>query len=186
MKRLFLGLAVVALAMTSQASYLYWQVSESLGNSFNGHEITGYKVWAVNGNNEYLLDSYEYKPSVPGYVNIGTTVAPGVAYNADLAANLTVTVDAYTTVDTYVSGYTYYIEIVGYDTSVYGDGVAGVIGISESMTYEQANSHVTRTLQSISSIPAAWNGGTYAAPEPTSGLLLLVGASLLALKRRKV
>ena len=184
MKRVFLGLAVVALAMTSQASYLYWQVSESMGDKFNGHDITGYQVRAVNGNNEYLLSSYEYKPSSSGYQDIGTTVAPAVAYNADLAANLTVTVDA-STVNTYSSGYTYYIEIVGYDNSVYGDNT-GVIGISEGLTYEQANSHVTGTLQSISSIPPAWTGEAYAAPEPTSGLLLLVGASLLALKRRKV
>lgn len=30
-----------------------------------------------------------------------------------------------------------------------------------------------------------WTGGTYTIPEPTSGLLLVVGASLLALRRRK-
>lgn len=190
MKRVFLGLAVVALAMTSHASYLYWQVNSS-DSTFNGNTITGYRVVA-SGANSAALDTYAYNPTASTYQKVSTaTTVNGSEYVSNqggevarataqspylkLAANLNGLED----------GYSYYIEIIGHDTSKYGDGT-GVLGISEVMTYAQANSHITETLQSISSVPTAWTGGTYAAPEPTSGLLLLVGASLLALKRRKV
>ena len=75
---------------------------------------------------------------------------------------------------------TYYIEVMGYDQST-------VIGVSEGLTYEQAISQ-NRLIDDLSSMAAsvqAWTGSSYAAPEPTSGLLLLLGGALLALKRRR-
>ncbi len=192
MKKFIVGFALVMAAMSSQASYLYWQITSTEQTSFsngtfNGHEIAGFRMTAVNNDTgaSTVLNSYAYNPGTSSHAVItasgspdstgGAYVGENTAYNVSLAADIT----------NYQSGYSYYIEVVGYDSSVYTTGDhSGTIGISEA--YATSVGAITTDLQSVMVMPTAWTGGTYAAPEPTSGLLLLVGASLLALKRRKV
>lgn len=180
MKKLIVGLAVALGATFAQASYLYWQVSDAsaTSGSFNGHAVTGYRVVAENtssGARTVLKSTYLNDSDV--WTDESTDPMSSAVAQAGAYANL----------EAYTAGYSYYVEIMGYDANAYpSDSHIGAIGVSEVMSYAQATSHMTATLESISSVPTAWTGGTYAAPEPTSGLLLLVGASLLALKRRKV
>ena len=195
MKKVILGLAVALVALASQASFLYWQIDTTQLSgptagtySFNGHDITGVRVVAVEGgtytwpataasSGGSVLTTH-YKTDTGSYT---TTENASVA----IAKTKNVYADLSTFVDGNETAYTYYIEIMGHDSFKYGDSV-GVIGVSEGLTYASAAGNITESLGSFTTVPAAWTGGTYAAPEPTSGLLLLVGASLLALKRRKV
>lgn len=74
----------------------------------------------------------------------------------------------------------FYIELFNYEQG----GTAESVAVSGSMSYTQLAElgAITTTLVSI---PTAWTGGSYAAPEPTSALLMLIGMAGLALKRRK-
>ena len=191
MKKFIVGFALVMAAMSSQASYLYWQITSPAQTSFfsegtfNGHDIAGFRMTAVNNETgvSTVLNSYAYNPITSSHAVAPTSqdstssgyVASDIAYNVSLAADIT----------GYQSGYSYYIEVVGFDSAAYGSGNhSGTIGISEA--YATSVGAITTDLQSVMVMPTAWTGTAYAAPEPTSGLLLLVGASLLALKRRKV
>lgn len=173
MKKLILGLAVAMVATFAQASYLYWQVDNSglKEGSFNGHTITGYQL-VGNGNvmaMTYLQDDDTWTTET------AASVSPQVA-QAGVYSNLSST------------EYTYYIEVLGYDKAAYGEGNIGVIAVSQGASYSDlvANGSVAPDLSSLAQAALAWNGGpSYAAPEPTSGLLLLLGGALLALKRRR-
>lgn len=185
MKKLIIALAVAMAATFSQASYLFWQISDSTlkTGSFNGNEITGYRVVALDENT-----TFSYTPGVAEtYTALNTTYATYSAQDgwgwSDAAAIVSpagATGNAYANISGKETGYTYYIEVMGYNNNT-------VIAVSEGLTYSDAVSQgrLTDDLSTMASAAKAWTGGAYAAPEPTSGLLLLVGGALLALRRRR-
>jgi hypothetical protein len=196
MKKLIMGLAVAMAATLSQASYLYWQVDTTQltsngngGYTFNGHAVSGFNVIATTdaaytygSANNHVLTTWTYGGPAQGYVSTDSNPTSVAAATSGAYAYLSSYTD---------SSYSYYVEIIGYDTSTSaysGTGGIGGIGVSEATTYTAANTagRIATTLKDIGSSPLeAWTGGAYAAPEPTSGLLLLVGGALLALRRRK-
>ena len=56
--------------------------------------------------------------------------------------------------------------------------------ISETATYDQLHGYIDSQVGIQTQL--AWTGGAYAAPEPTSGLLMVIGFAFLGLKRKKV
>ena len=200
MKKLILGLSVVMVATLSHAAYLYWQIEassetgiESNGNgyTFNGHDIYGFNVYAVNDTNSsetHLLTTSYYTGS--GYSTDTSSSGSPTAISYTSVDNAFS--NAYANLESYTEGYSYYVEIVGYDAGAYnGNEGVGVIGSTATpLSYADAvtNGNVLNSnkLTNISQAALeAWNGGAQAAPEPTSGLLLLVGGALLALRRRR-
>lgn len=180
-------MAVTMAAFASQASYLFWQVNladEGLTNdngiyTFNNHTVAGFRVAGVE-TAAYTWDgSAEAATSVGRYLTgTGYSAYTDYATPANARGNSVLIADV-SNINT--DTYTYYVEIIGSDNSVIGVGTTG-------LSYASAVSE-GRLVTSLSDIGAApleaWTGGAYAAPEPTSGLLLLVGGALLALRRRK-
>ena len=189
MRKLFICTLVASLAFASEASYLYWQVNLSDSGitnnsgtySFNNNEIGGFRVVAVGDNQSYNWGIYSTATSTgyqgdSGYVSFGTVYATPTNVNgndyliSEIGSSFT------------NASYTYYVEILASDTSsVIGVGTTG-------LTYADAKTQgrLVTSLSDIGSSPLeAWTGGAYATPEPTSGLLLLVGGALLALRRRR-
>ena len=78
----------------------------------------------------------------------------------------------------YTSGKNYYIGLYGADHSL--------VGFSQLMTNVQDFLAESRFVADWNGVNAMSGTGWTAAPEPTSGVLLLLGAAVLGLRRRKV
>lgn len=191
MKRVLIGLAIALSAASSQAAYLFWQVtgnegwwrggtlSAALPKDDSPYTITSIRVREVFSSggtisSDNILSSYETASSTP-LDNIDNYFTSENVY-----AQTTTPLDA-----AGMEAYSYYIEIMGYG-GAYGESEVRLAESTHRTYAELSGSSITTSLSDMASIPSAWTGEAYAAPEPTSGLLLLVGASLLALKRRKV
>ena len=81
------------------------------------------------------------------------------------------------------SDYSYYVEYVNYsnDYSSYN-----VVATGNTFTYDQLSGAMFNDALSAAQMTAVWTGSAVVpTPEPTSGLLLLMGFAMLGLKRKK-
>ena len=188
MKKLGLLLVGIFACMVTHAGYLYWQVNANYAEgidtsgatwTLNGNTITGFRLSAIDADG-YVTALTSYVVAGDDPVAKSNPISLATAQTADLYADVS---------SVYSSGYSYFIEVIGYDSSVYGSNT-GVIGQStKSVTYEQlstaGNVNYVADLGSISDQISPFVGQAYAAPEPTSGILLLVGFALMGLKRKR-
>ena len=157
---------VTALVASADVEALYWQVTSE--NNVNNVDFTaaalGYDDGA--GHTGYLPNgSSSGNQWVAG--NNGTTEL-SAAILGDASADY--------------SGWSFFIELQNYDAQ---NGWY-TSGRSDTYTYSQISSSSFSTSSSLSTVsPTAW-APSVPVPEPTSGLLMLVGGALLALRRRRV
>ena len=185
MKKIYIKIYIVILAAVSaymsHAAYLNWQVdtnsdglaynSQTGECTFNGQIVTGAKVVARGSEGSYDLQTYDNViGNVLGNPVVGIVDAVG---SGELYADLS---------SYHKEGYSYYIELMSDTTTV---------AVSQGLTYADSLAKVSQTLGgdavSGGSQLALWSGGSaYAVPEPTGALLVMIGAAMLGLKRRKV
>lgn len=182
MKKIACSLLAFAVAATAFADVLLWQVPTS---PVTVSSDPGGTSW--NGSWEYAMlkwtDSTELNYYNAGTVDVnamGATYYRGTSGDdlTNWGADSTLSGETITT--QYVDGKNWYIAL--YDNS------DNLVGFSQLML----NSNV-QDFRAKSHNIASWDtanaivGGNYtAAPEPTSGVLLLLGAAVLGLRRRKV
>ena len=182
------GFAMMA-AMAAQASYLYWQVDTSsesvVGQSLVQALVDYNKKWDPQGERtEVKVDDI----SGARLVRVDTTTSGSTPVvldampTADFNPNVKhgVEIDA-SFIDS--ENYAYYIEIVANNAQPYS-----LVAVSQQLTYAELVSAGAVYQNSEFDTPtlAAWTGSSFsAAPEPTSGLLLMIGVGLLGLKRKR-
>lgn len=158
MKKLLTFVVLAVASIAANAGYLYWQAPTT-----SQAGITG---------------SYNY-------ATLWTSTDNGSSYNAisDVSGS-TLYFDATTANDTDVGNAThFYIELVNYES---GTGSFNVVGKSDAETYSNLSASYHSNLATDLSRMTAWVGSNYqAVPEPTSGLLMLMGFAMLGLKRKK-
>ena len=169
MKKILLIAAVAVAAFSAKASYLYWQVSSEAVAAYATDSSAIYGVQVTLGGNAVTQSTTDGTSTGSSIVSLSTAQSPG--YYIDLASYSS-------------SQSSFVIEIIQYDTS---SKKWSTIAQSESLAYTavSASNYVVDTTSLTPGTAVAWTGGTYGVPEPTSGMLAMIGFALMALKRRR-
>ena len=168
--RFFAFVLLFCIGFVANAEYLYWQLDDFALKS--------------GSTDVYVKDGFEF------------SFARLVAFSSDSAQvmNLHPTIypqwdpssedPAYAVADlstlTSVENYSFYIELVLWDGS--SDSVTA---ISDIQTYTSLNNSGYISADIVATPSNLWHGTSYMVPEPSGGLLVLIGTGLLALRRRK-
>lgn len=159
MKKVLIALALVATGVLSaQADWLYWQVNDPAA------DVVSSALYAK------VNDSYYYRLGTGTATSGSVEITPPTHSDPSFSYEST----------------SYYIELVSYAS---GDEK---YRSHSDQSFSYSDLHITGS--SLSAAMAAaqktvWSGVTYSrgpVPEPTSGLMMLVGMALLGLKRRRV
>ena len=170
-----ISILAVGLALLANADYIYWMVD----NPANGKDISGSPVDGGFHWSTAVLSIQDDGRLVSGIT--ATSFEGATATLSSTAAERLASYDAYATanIGSDYSGKNFLIELFASD----GTWMAGY-------SASAANSAIAKYIfsdNSMSVMPAQGfgQGATYAVPEPTSGLLFLIGGMLLGLKRRR-
>ena len=184
MKKLIVVLATVALAAVAQAASVSWTVT----NIFKGN--TTDKAQTTDGYMVYLISDATYSQTdAAAALAAGTLTASDIASKATTSSGLTAAGKLSKDVDlgALADGtYTFYNVIVGDGNAVVGSTVnATITSVGDSQIQSFNAKTLTQNSSSWKSVTGGGGGGGGGTPEPTSGLLLLVGAGILGLRRKR-
>lgn len=161
---------------------MWWQVGDSLDASSlddvivtTFHEgdksaselgVTEARI-RVDGTDTYLLAMADPE----GSFTFPAAIVPGEAYSS--------------IVSPYASAeYSFVIELGNWD---WDNGTWTMIAASSAASYSELKSlgHIVELSTIEASPPTTWSPTSYTVPEPSGGLLFIVGGALLALRRRR-
>ena len=182
MKKQLLGVMTTFIACAAFADVLLWQVP---GDSISGTDInenpqtigSGDYAWTyamlkyVDSSDNWGIDAAANGTAVDWtrWSDDGSTFADGRVDSS---------YDGETVYSAYTEGKNYYIALYNSE-----DKLVGYSALLENVSQFKAASE---NIASWNSVNVATGGSWTAAPEPTSGVLLLLGAAVLGLRRRKV
>ncbi len=165
--KLFLLTFAASLMQLVQADLLLWQVGDDAPSNYT------YASFKSNTSKSYdgsvYVDSTFSGSTVAGSDVDKTVLASGITIGANIGTD-------------YASKY-FFIELYGDDDELVGR--SSIASANDLNAYIRSASEMGAEFSGANS----WTGGTWTTedvPEPTSGLLLLMGAALLGLRRKKL
>ena len=196
MKKLIMALGVVALAATVQAATFRWYNGSPISpTTDNTGTMTSGTVYLFAGSGQSaLLTGYiaaieastsaaDYLTGVTGYAG-SATLTDGGKFGSTTVATAAINsgrvVWTETTSDT---SRNYFQVLVDGDNIYISDTIAVDVKTTGNSNINFANNESRTALKQASDGYAG--GGWYAVPEPTSGLLMLLGMAGLALRRKR-
>ena len=190
MKKLFVATAAIALAVATQAASVDWTVAANSWTMSNGSKpAKNTVVYLIDGSQWSAIQTAidggatSFSTSDAGIIAIGQTSNTKGLVNGGTATSSSL-----------VAGQTYNLAYMVFDSSAgqfYASATQSVAAYdptdpvySETTSIDfDSTSFTTTGLSGGWSSPGGSSGGD--GPEPTSGLLLLVGAGILGLRRKR-
>ena len=179
MKKALFILSIAIASLSSQAAYLYWQVGDVEGLE---DEVTGGALIAKDAaGNTYDVTSYflyaDPDTGETSWMAVDDTTVKTQSGITQYAADIS---------DYASSGYSYYVELSNESGATVARSDSIGYGTYEYTSYTSAaeSTTVLPSAASASIWHASGTGGYTPVPEPTSGLMLLLGAAMLGLKRK--
>lgn len=189
MRKLLLGLAIAGMAVSAQANYMYWQVTDTIV----ADDDAGLKPIISQGTSGDYITRFRYGNTAAGtsfenfsvYSDTDGDIIGTVGNPESLSpVNGAVKVDL-TAIKADSTAYSYYVEVLKWDSA---NSVYTQVAVSDLKSYTDLSSNgyigAEDNLIDIPSIKI-WAGTSYAVPEPTGGMLVMMGLAFLGLKRRR-
>ena len=185
--RLLLGFAAIFLACAARAEdsvlrVLWWQV----GDFTDPDSLENVAVERVNGGGMTTAADIGVTHARIREVSTGDYLVMLDPETGNFSLDsINVPMTWYADVSAYASdsaGYAFIVELGNWDGSSWS-----VLALSETVSYTSldGSSHIDHVSGYNPNPITPWMPTSYVVPEPTSGLLVVVGAALLALRRRK-
>lgn len=177
MKKLIVALSLIlSFGFAAQAEYLFWQLSDTAKDG-TGKSIGDFSyaaIFAETPTTQLKLADETGASTDYTYATVDKSAPQQIVINLDQLGD--------------PSCYSFYIEYFNYN-----DGWNSV-GTSGKQTYDQLAQngaiYTGSAMEAITDIAGLkmWTGSSYAAatPEPTGGLLVMLGMALIGLKRKRV
>ena len=170
MKKLIVAVAIAMLGIAVQTATVNWSVV-NVQSSPDNAVAAGWIVQVFDS-----ATTFDYAKAASGDITAwvqGATVAAGTSFRA----NGSTTMDNGTSKDVYA---------VIYDATSIADAKNYIVSDVLSLTANAAGSPVSAAFGSMTATNSKFAGASWTAvPEPTSGLLMLLGMAGLALRRKR-
>ena len=180
MKKLMIALAVVAMAAITQAASFDWKTSAT-GKIYEAGTTT-----LLDSGTAYIFDaaSVSQQTVLSAFLDDKTWTTGSLDSKAVSSGVIAATKGEAFSYGTAGNNYNFYVALVDGDNIFISDTVAVT---APAVSYEQASFGLKNPSQAAAFESTTFSaGGWYTAvPEPTSGLLLLLGMAGLALKRKR-
>ena len=181
MKKLMIALLAVMSAVCVKAASVDWQYKIEGAAGGSATEFTGYTVYLVDATYFEGLSAVT-KDSITGagnYLNSGAMSQTGKS-GKGASTKYVFSAQGSISDDDLIQGTTYNYYLVLVDAAGEKYQASAYDYVARDTTSSPDASTFTFTIPSSSVAPA-----NFAVPEPTSGLLLLVGGAMLALRRKQ-
>lgn len=173
MKKLFMLMALAITCAGVNAAAVDWAVSGTV--TANGNQV--YIVGALSDAWTSVADIAADAAAFGSKGTSGTIVGNGRVYGVNgilVSDNVTKT-----------SGDVYFVIVTGDDATSYNYVKIDLSGLAYEGSDSSPGSYDTTADALLAGMSKSFSGGSGGVPEPTSGLLLLVGGAMLALRRRR-
>ena len=186
MKKIMIALAIAAFAVVSQGASVKWSGSNVFaGNTTDKYSGTAYLFDSAVTSQQALFDAFAAAVAADTTFDIASMAIDSQTVSASGAISAKTS-----TYGDPTTQYSFYFAIVDGD-NMYLSNVKTITTsasatTSTSVTFGSQNSSSAGTFSSVAAAEGFQGAGYWsAAPEPTSGLLLLLGMAGLALRRKQ-